>query len=99
MALFKIIKTITMMIITTIMITKIIIIIMISITIFQNIAEKLDIFWHILFSQFLGFYHSLRCYMPHTGRKGVIKLQQIISKTCNFGRDCAIQIVMWLLRV
>ena len=99
MALFKIIKTITMMIITTIMITKIIIIIMISTTIFQNIAEKLDIFGHILFSQFLGFYRSLRCYMPHTGRKGVIKLQQIISKTCNFGRDCAIQIVMWLLRV
>ena len=40
-ALFKIITTITIMIITTIIITKIM---MISATIFQNITEKLEIF-------------------------------------------------------
>ena len=76
-ALFKIITTITIMIITTIIITKIM---MISATIFQNITEKLEIFWHILFSHFFGFYCCLRCYMIYTGRKTVIKLQQIISQ-------------------
>ena len=97
--------------------------IMILATIFQNITEKLEKMT-FCFNNFGGVIAAQSVICHPRLRKGVIKLQQIISKhkqayiptaieqtitekntkkdifcTSNFGRVCAVQVVICLLRV